>query len=678
MKLNKWLYGVTALAMLAACSDKDVAPDSGGSTEAVQNGFIGVRIQLPNTPSTRANDSFDDGAASEYSVNDAVLVLFQGSNEKTAKCFGAFKLIDGDPSNEPDNPNQVTSILTRVANVGGIDYSATNHLYALVMLNGETTSKKTNGLYPNNNLYQEWMKGKTIQDFQEKDTDKSLYYQETKGSGNASQIFMTNSPLSTVKGGVNPPGGSIATLPVLVELKKDVYSSQTDALANPAGIITVERAVGKITCSSFIKTTDVIVTYNGFKYNLKVKDISWGMAQDMKKSYVVRNTNRYPKGTTSGDMLWKWNYATTKDLPATISDPAGKYRMLGHTAISTTDETPYYRPYFCQVPGYNVAKQVANTDGEGTTNSDIYEDKAFNSESITKDIVVDWKTSTGDIAQGPGAFYPYENTFPVKYMQYANTTRIGFWVTFDFEALDDAPQFPTGKTNFYISGADKSTIYVDDNKNRDPLTNKVVEELSKDPKLEGILTAAMTTETAGGYSSLDIWDYLDIVYDTNPALGGKIKIASIKLKDNLKNMEEFSTNPVLGDYTFDIDTLNGLGDFYKYDGGKVFYEVRIKHFGDDLTPWNTDGTILKATSIKDSYGDESDTNRDNNYLGRYGIVRNNWYDLNISKITKLGDPEDPRLWDTNWPSKPDDNKEEYIAVKVRILSWAKRIQNVEF
>ncbi len=51
MKLKQWLYGATALAMLAACSDKDFGPESGsgehnGNGDPV-SGYLAVQINLP-------------------------------------------------------------------------------------------------------------------------------------------------------------------------------------------------------------------------------------------------------------------------------------------------------------------------------------------------------------------------------------------------------------------------------------------------------------------------------------------------------------------------------------------------------------------------------------------------------------------------------------------------------
>ncbi len=59
------------------------------------------------------------------------------------------------------------------------------------------------------------------------------------------------------------------------------------------------------------------------------------------------------------------------------------------------------------------------------------------------------------------------------------------------------------------------------------------------------------------------------------------------------------------------------------------------------------------------------------------MVRNNWYDVNITAFNKLGSPVDPTGNVSN-PSTPDDNVEAYISVKIAVLSWAKRLQNWSF
>ena len=663
MKLRKWLYGVMAMSMLTACSDNDFGPDLGQMDDGGE-GYMGLRIQLPSVSSTRANDNFDDGEESEYNINDAVILLFQGKNENEAKYTGSFTLKKSDFVKDEETP-QVTGHSIRVANVSGIENDTTSNLYGLVMINGVA-----NNFYNLDNPTASWMEGKTIKQFQEEVTKNKLFQSTKLGQEFASNIFMTNSPLSKVGGGGLNPGIIKEALPVLVKLDKTLYKTESDAIANPAGIIHVERAVGKVTCSEFNLKTDLEVKVDGYNYKLTVDTIWWDMSHDMAESYVVRNTNRVPAKSASGNNMWAWNYASS-------AATSNQYRMLGNVTLAVGDSARF-RPYFCQVPGYNVA----STDS--TRAGGHWENKNFTKRSMEfKDAV---KLKIGDCA-----FYPRENTFPVNYMKYANTTRIGFWVSFKFEPQDGAPALNMNKVNFYINGMDKGTLYLQDKYGHDPLVNLAIAELTnaeKYPEITKAVENALDKDEPGAISHFNIADILD--FNSVVDVDGHVKIAGIRFldKEEIKNKlgediaDLFATDPTYEFTNSLITRMNNLGQYYVYDGGKVFYEVRIKHFGDDLTPWMK-GENEEASTIEESYGwkvndPTSQETASKNYLGRYGIVRNNWYDIHVDKITHIGYPKDPALWDSSWPGKPDDNRDQYIAVELRVLSWAKRTQHIEF
>ena len=94
-----------------------------------------------------------------------------------------------------------------------------------------------------------------------------------------------------------------------------------------------------------------------------------------------------------------------------------------------------------------------------------------------------------------------------------------------------------------------------------------------------------------------------------------------------------------------------------YLNGEAYYIARIKHFN-ELTPW-TSG---------EAYGTKNEK-----YLGRYGVLRNNWYSLSVKSISNLGYPEVPEVK----PETPDDENDKYINVEVKILDWALRKQVIE-
>ena len=116
--------------------------------------------------------------------------------------------------------------------------------------------------------------------------------------------------------------------------------------------------------------------------------------------------------------------------------------------------------------------------------------------------------------------------------------------------------------------------------------------------------------------------------------------------------------------------LSETGDILKYVSGISYYNIRIKHFGDLLTPWKNLETAQPTT------GNIYPTaNADNNYLGRYGVLRNNWYNLKVNSIRSLGEAT-PHT--ATWTDTPDDELDNYISFQINILSWAKHVtQNAD-
>lgn len=109
-----------------------------------------------------------------------------------------------------------------------------------------------------------------------------------------------------------------------------------------------------------------------------------------------------------------------------------------------------------------------------------------------------------------------------------------------------------------------------------------------------------------------------------------------------------------------IFSKTGTIRFYK--DGDTYYDVAlVKHFGDYYTPEPAPSADGKIVYTKDQ-------------LGRYGMVRNNWYEINVATISGPGEPEIPEV---PTDPTPDDEKEGYINTNINILSWAKRIQNVD-
>ena len=137
--------------------------------------------------------------------------------------------------------------------------------------------------------------------------------------------------------------------------------------------------------------------------------------------------------------------------------------------------------------------------------------------------------------------------------------------------------------------------------------------------------------------------------------GGSASVTSVTLSD------ASDATAILADLTASVQ-------FSYYLNGMAYYKVLVKHFGDVETPLKSASEIL-GSSYDDVY---PAAKRAEDYLGRYSIVRNNWYRITLDGIKHIGKPTVPEI-----PSDtPDDEIDAYLKVRINILSWALREQHV--
>ena len=214
--------------------------------------------------------------------------------------------------------------------------------------------------------------------------------------------------------------------------------------------------------------------------------------------------------------------------------------------------------------------------------------------------------------------YILENTFDVSHMIRTQTTRAIIKATFAPEGAPAADFYTVGSSN---------TIY-------DKTGMQQLVALNASQILEG-------KSDANKYS-----------FKVNTTVSGSAGAHDIQVGDVLYDGTELNPD--------DIAAINNrIGKIYTYKDGICYYVARIQHFGNKYTPWNPGDA---------TYGNDD---ADGKYLGRYGVVRNNWYELQVSAIKNLGSPTIPTA-----PETPDDENQYYLTFKVNIHSWAKRVQNV--
>ena len=245
-----------------------------------------------------------------------------------------------------------------------------------------------------------------------------------------------------------------------------------------------------------------------------------------------------------------------------------------------------------------------------------------------RDAEFKYVTNNTDVSASPTtALYCLENTFNLKNMMQGQTTRVIFKATYKPASL------PEGEKTFYKIGKNTAIWREAD----------LVKEIK-----------AAVASVFSGVTTDKITVNLDAEENKITAAGTHYIAAA--------NITVTGVTAITPENITAINTQLGLNETKKvgistYAGGESYYIARIKHFGDALTPWSSG-----------DYG----TN-DLAYLGRYGILRNNWYELTVSSLSGPGYPSVPEVK----PNTPDDENDKYISVSVKILKWAKRSQNVD-
>lgn len=141
------------------------------------------------------------------------------------------------------------------------------------------------------------------------------------------------------------------------------------------------------------------------------------------------------------------------------------------------------------------------------------------------------------------------------------------------------------------------------------------------------------------------------------------KNAEITLSDGVKpTVKSVVINSTTHDVDSDIVTkLNANLEIVCYQEGICYYPIRIRHFSDAEVYASNEAFAF----VNGKYTDKE--------LGRYGVVRNNSYRVQIKKISKPGDPVIPPT-----PDEPDDDENLYITCDIQILAWALRqVQDAE-
>lgn len=625
MKKVKYLAMLLAAGMFAACSDnlEDTgAGNAGGTTPATGEGYVKVAINMPTTNGaiTRADDKDEDGSsdidlndgiANEYKINDGVIVFFKTTTTEAA-------------ANPDANATFVSAYLLGDLTITNDPTNQVTERVATVTEAPMVDTSKGEALYalvflnrPATITVDADAHTMKINNVDVSTSDKLEKFTTalkdqtiaTYIGASKDDFTMSNAPLSTEDGADNTYSSPTAKTLVPVT----VYETQEAAEANNAARIYVERVAAKVTLTGFTgddlsKTVTSTGVYNGDIVKLE----GWTLNVTNKSTSLVRNVSGFVAPNQAGS----WLAAAT--APATSNTS----RFAGTEVIPVNDgNTNYYRIYWAQDGNYTSVPDDYGFDIFYTA-----ENGTFTPAEPT------WNTNTADNAttENDYALYCLENT--MNYDQQKNDRSTT--VVLKTQYLTKFGNKQATAQDFFICGTNPTKHPAQDVTVTNPegtidgICNYVVKEANEileDPnKITATNLTLKTGASAGTYDSLE----------------------KIKTLFNLASGTDAQWNAI----------WNQVGSIKYYKGGISYYydDIYIRHFTDAETSWS-DG---------ESYGIE--------HLGRYGVVRNNWYEVSVTSISGPGEPSID-----NPGNEDNDDAEGYIRAEINVLSWAKRTQNVD-
>lgn len=590
----KHFFGLAVLAaMTASCSSNNELVNGGNGSGENESGtsYASITIDLPTTSGTRAaNDKFDGGTASEYTVNDATLLIFKkaGTSENEFEYVETASLGNLEPwKKDNTDDNGITTEATITAKLEKATVGTNGDYYALVILNNKDKDDADKVTLPTGTTtYGAWNVAASATAAKLVDNTKGFYM------ANAPEFKATDQEPTTL-------------VPI-----KGIYRTKEEAHSQPGTTVHVERGLAKVTVGKGTgKDYFTGAKASGSKYsNDDVKITNWALDVTNKSSFPVHVTAGLKDGVTSAGIpayanIWENAVAT----PGTIAATSRFVSQLSATGA-------FKRVYWGIDPNYSMGL------------SDVAKCKEQFTIAKADGTDANWTESSKPL-------YCLENTFDIKNMLQGQTTRVLLKATYTPNAL--ASETETDKTFFMIGNS--SDIWT---------TTTLKAQIASKAKDALSLTTNPTVVLKG---------------DLLTAGTHVLTVSNVSIKEG---EGETATEKVDADLVaklntkLGLDETNGVG-IKTYKNGESYYIARIKHFGDDLTPWKEGN---------DTYGENN-----LNWLGRYGVLRNNWYDLTIEKISGPGYPDIPEVK----PETPDDEDTKYINVSVKILDWAKRSQSVD-
>lgn len=599
-----------AAVLMVACSDSQEpeTPEVDILSRFNSEGKAYLTLQIPlGDQSMTRAVTFEDG--SEYNVKDAYILIFAGTDEATATFASAYK-VDNPPLANNDN-EQISRTIT--ITLSDVNLNTGDNLYPFVLLNNNSSAISAHSLtsvtFANNGTPVTLEGGSS--------TFSALANVEITDYHDGSGCFlMTNATLAKA----HTPGADLQTL---VEVPASYFfPTEAQAEANPAGHINVERLAAKAT------VVDGLTYYN-----------------ILGNSYAT---------FASGDLSWALDNYNTSSYAYKHLSAVSNQRFVQTNAIE-----PYYplryRTYWAEDINYNT-----NTNLTNYTN-----------------VTPSWNDLGGSVAQ-----YCAENTFDVSHMQDDCTTSVLVRLQLN-EGLDFYTTSVTGQDVIFQlpsntleeQGTSASSSFSRTRSNVVPYDGTNIATIDDYLRTWLMQNSSDFRNWVNTYAAGEP-KHVNIAV-SKPTGGGTATVTGVTQTARTLSSEDAETFS-----TTYATIINNNVKLKFYDDGYCYYRVPIRHFDDNQTPWNsspgmtgngtdqayafsTNGTAFSGTA------EEIAEAQNQAYLGRYGVVRNNWYNISIKSVTHVGSPIIPEL-----TSDADDKVEQLLNATLEISEWVKHDQKL--
>lgn len=483
-------------------------------------------------------------------------------------------------------------------------------LFALAVLNAAVAWNNTNATINGTSI-------SSLKDLMMKDANATL---ETYASG-TNGFLMLNAPLASATAS-NSPEATITAgdMTTLVEL--NTFDDANEAATRPADEIYVERAVAKVTVAKGTNWTETDGTYSMTVDNGGAYDDDKAIL----KGWYLNITN---KSTKLGHDI----YGVTGDVLGTAYVTWAGYENAG----TNTNNQRFYSATNPRRAYWGIDCNYDNLySGDDFLTQAEVDFNIVKTPTTYEQISADLKPANGLLSDANGVYpvYCFENTMDYGKQAQIQTTGIVFVMQYMFDPNRGVETF------FTLPTADKEEstlpIYT--------LETVATQSTGLADKVNGLLTSASANFEVALKAEAE-----------NLSSGYYRGADGMKQIFTKNDTQELSDDEALQLY-------NVVGDVALYQNGTTYYYAsRIQHFGDDycyINPAEVDDLGKYETS----------------HLGRYGVLRNNWYEIEVTGISGPGSPVPPV---PEGPEIPDDEEKSYIKANINILSWAKRSQNVD-